>query len=157
VPPSSSPGSSCSGDTVSEPCRPFGASRQSPRYSPSSSSLRGEPKDEPEPNGACRAGLLHALDGPLERGISKRASITGGYTRIPARASMPFDGPDDRCLSRLSERSRRAPRLRRSRCSLQSAMADHRRRESQGQVGTEIVRSTIMRSGLTLRFCSDYG
>jgi hypothetical protein len=64
----------------------------------------------------------------LERGNGKRASITRGHTRIPARASMPFDWPDERCLSRLQERSRRAPRLRRSRCSLQSAMADHFRR-----------------------------
>jgi hypothetical protein len=76
----------------------------------------------------CDSSLLHPADDLLEHSIGERTSITTGRTRIPARASIPVNRRDERCLSRLSERSCRAPRLRRSRCSLQSPMADHRRR-----------------------------
>jgi hypothetical protein len=137
VPGSSSPGSNCFGGTASEPCRSFGASQQSPRYSPSSSSSRGESDNKLD--GGRRLGVLHPADDLPKCGFGDRASIPCRDTGVPTSGRCPgyrkdhvvplgCGGPD---------------------VGFQSPMADHRRRERQGRVGTEIVCSTIMRSGLT--------
>src|SRR5207249_4610914 len=62
---------------------------------------------------------------------------------ISTAASLPLDRTDERCLPLLQERSRRAPRLWRSRCSLQSPMADHRRCEGERSLGAEALRSLV--------------
>jgi hypothetical protein len=66
----------------------------------------------------------HRPGWPAGRLIGEQGPIACGGAGIPARAPVPLDRPGERSVPRLRARSRRAARLRRTRCRLQHAVAD---------------------------------
>ena len=76
-----------------------------------------------------------------------RASLPRGRARVPAGAPLSGDRADDRRLPRLPEGPRRAAGLRRTGRGVEHAVADGPRREGEGRLGAEGVRSLIGAGG----------
>jgi|HubBroStandDraft_3_1064219.scaffolds.fasta_scaffold361844_1 hypothetical protein len=76
-----------------------------------------------------------------DRRVSDGAPLPRGDTRFPARASLPVDRADERCLPRIPEGPYRAACLRRAGRGVEHAVADGRGGEGQGPVGAEGVRA----------------